>query len=348
MIDIEFLIVGNGLAGTLLAFEMLDRGLDFKILVAEDKSKASLVAAGIFNPLVFKRMTKSWMADELLPVMKKRYVELEGRLNVSFFVEKNILKPLSNQEMHLWKERKLNGEFKKYIHSVESERIYDLLKETAGYGIVTHSGYMKLPVFLNAAENYFRKKRLIVDGSFPFHKYNPENIFVEIGSFKFHNIIFCEGYHVTRNHFFNFLPLKPVKGELLEIYAPELPEDFILNKRVFVLPIGNQIFKVGSTYEWDDLTEKPTSDGKESIIKRLAELITTNYKVVNHVAGIRPTVSDRRPVLGFHPRWNHLSVFNGLGTKGVMLAPYFANEMIQLLINKKSGINQEVQLERFI
>ncbi len=347
MTNIEFLIVGNGLAGTLLAFEMLYHGLDFRVLVSHDKSRASLVAAGMFNPLVFKRMTKSWMADEILPVMKKRYNELEDKLNEKFLFEKDILKPLSSQEKQLWKQRFLDNEFSEYIRSVESDRKFANVKEAGGYGVVTRSGFLKLSVFLNVAEKFFRQGNFIIDGSFPFEKYNPESKVFQFEKYNFNKIIFCEGYHVTRNYFFNFLPLKPVKGEVLEIYAPELSEEYILNKKVFVLPTGNQRFKVGSTYEWEDLSEIPTTEGKESIINRLNELISADYKVVNHVAGIRPTVSDRRPILGVHPNWDQLYIFNGLGTKGVMLGPYFAHQMIKMLTEKNYCVEREAQIERF-
>ena len=134
----------------------------------------------------------------------------------------------------------------------------------------------------------------------------------------------------------------------MEIVAPELSEDYILNKKVFVLPTGNQRFKVGSTYEWENLSEMPTSEGKESIINRLNNLISVDYKVVNHVAGIRPTVSDRRPILGKHPDWDQLYVFNGLGTKGVMLGPYFACKMVNALTIKNYFLPEEVQIDRFL
>lgn len=348
MINIEFLIVGNGLAGTLLAFEMLDHGLDFKILVSKDKSRASLVAAGMFNPLVFKRMTKSWMADELLPFMKKRFIELEDRLNEKFFFEKDILKPLSEQEILLWKDRGQDTGFSKYIQTVDSNRKFANVKDAAGFGIVSHSGYLNLPVFLNAAERFFRNGDFIIDKRFPFEKYNSKSRLIQFEPYGFSKIIFCEGYHVTRNYFFNFLPLRPVKGEVLEINAPELSEDYILNKKVFVLPIGNRIFKVGSTYEWEDLSETPTINGKELILTRLNELISADYEVLNHVAGIRPTVSDRRPILGRHPVWEQLYIFNGLGTKGVMLGPYFASEMTKVLTVRNYSLNGEVNIERFI
>ena len=348
MINVEFLIVGNGLAGTLLAFEMLDHKLDFKILVSKEISKASLIAAGMFNPLVFKRMTKSWMADELIPVMKCRYSELERRLNKEFIFEKELIKPLSAQELPLWIERSNDIEFARYIKSIDKVKKYACLKDAYGYGVVSNSGYVDMPIFLEAAEMYLNERNFIINGVFPFSKYDPLKKDLEIGQYKFSKIIFCEGYHVTRNYFFNFLPLKPVKGEVLEIHSPVISEDYILNKKVFVLPIGNQTFKVGSTYEWEDLSEMPTSDGKESILTRLDELISADFDIVKHVAGIRPTVSDRRPVLGKHPGKNQLFIFNGLGTKGVMLGPYFAREMLRILTEKDYETLSDVQIERFL
>ena len=139
-----------------------------------------------------------------------------------------------------------------------------------------------------------------------------------------------------------------MKGEILTIHAPGLTEDFILNKKVFVLPVGNHRFKVGSTYDWEDLTEQPTELGKRSIVERLERLINVDYTTENHQAGIRPTMIDRRPVIGFHPVYKNLAVFNGLGTKGVMLAPYFAKEMLIKLTNKNYSVHKEVDINRFL
>ncbi|MCA1759666.1 MAG: FAD-dependent oxidoreductase, partial [Bacteroidales bacterium] len=125
-------------------------------------------------------------------------------------------------------------------------------------------------------------------------------------------------------------------------------ENYILNKQIFVLPVGNQRFKIGSTYDWQDLSEQPTEMGKQSIIERFEKLVTVEYSLEQHWAGIRPAVSDRRPVLGVHPKYRNLFVFNGLGTKGVMLAPYFAKEMVNRLIIENYMLNFEVDLQRFL
>jgi glycine oxidase len=141
--------------------------------------------------------------------------------------------------------------------------------------------------------------------------------------------------------------MNPTKGEVLLIHAPDLSEEFILNKRVFVLPVGDHRFKVGSTYDWKDLSEMVTENGKASIVERLNNLISVEYTIVEHHAGIRPTVSDRRPILGIHPEFKNISIFNGLGTKGVMLAPYFAKEMLNVLTTPGFLTLKEVRLARF-
>lgn len=345
---VEFFIVGHGLAGTMLAFEMWKNNIEFRIIASPVKSRASMVAAGMINPLVFKRLTKSWMADTLLPVMKEKYREMENWLQTEFFFEKDILKPLSEQEMQLWLERSKMQEFSSFIYSVENACEIKELHEAFGYGKVKGSGYVNLTTFLHSAEVFFRKHHLIIDKTFSAEDVQPGAESYSIENVSASKLVFCEGYHITKNPWFGFVPLKPVKGEVLLISAPELSEEFILNKKVFVLPVGDQQFKVGSTYDWDDLTEQSTRRGRDSIINRLENLISVKYSIENQWAGIRPTISDRRPVLGFHPENKNLAVFNGLGTKGVMLAPYFAQQMLRLLTNKNYCVENEADVNRFI
>lgn len=345
---VEFLVVGNGLAGTMLAFEMLERNISFRLVSSPKKSRASDVAAGMFNPLVFKRMTKSWLADELLPVMKEKYRKLERLLGERFFFEKPILKPLSEQEKQLWIERKADVLFEKYISSIEDESPVKLLNSAAGYGIVEGSGFVNLKLFLELSDDYFRQKGLVIQSDVDPANLKPDAKTFDVKSVSAEKIVFCEGAHMQHNPLFSFVKLVPTKGEVLQIYAPDLSENFILNKLVFVLPVGNHRFRTGSTYEWMDLTELPTEKGRQSIVERLDRLITADFSVEQQWAGIRPAISDRRPVLGIHPRYRNISVFNGLGTKGVMLAPYFAGEMLKVLKSDGYVLNNEVDIARFL
>ncbi|HBA65740.1 MAG TPA: FAD-dependent oxidoreductase, partial [Methylococcaceae bacterium] len=56
--DIDFLIVGQGLAGSLLAFELIQRNA--QVMVVDDgRENASEVAAGLINPVTGIRLVKS-------------------------------------------------------------------------------------------------------------------------------------------------------------------------------------------------------------------------------------------------------------------------------------------------
>lgn len=345
MKKLEYFIIGQGLAGTILAFEMLKNGIDFRIISSPQKSKASLVAAGMVNPLVFKRLTKSWMVDELLPEMIETYRQLEEKLEESFYFEKKILKPLSEPEKELWLERKKNPEFSNYIGEISDEAPIELLKDSSAFAQVKGAGYLNLKHFLMTAENYFRKFDLIIDSEF--QEIEPNKTTYQQNGFSADKLVFCEGFHLKKNPLFDFVKLNPEKGEVLQICAPELSEEFILNKKAFVLPIGNHRFKVGSTYEWKDLSEKTTGKGKVSILERLDNLILADYKIEQHWAGVRPTVIDRRPILGVHPENRNIFIFNGLGTKGVMLAPYFTSGITNFIKDKNYSLSPEVDVQRF-
>ena len=348
MSNVEFVIVGQGLAGTMLAFEMLEQNLSFKIISSPTKSKASLVAAGMINPLVFKRLTKSWMVDDLLPVLEERYQTLETELKQRFYFRKQILKPLSEQEMLLWQSKMILPEFQKYIHKVSVGKVSKNMVDAFGYGIVDGSGYLDLAVFLEAAANYFLQQGLLIEADLHGKIYDNPELGFAINELHANKLIFCEGYHLKNNPLFDFVKMNPAKGEVLLIHSPNLPEEFILNKQVFVLPVGNHRFKVGSTYEWEDLDETPTEKGKASIVQRLDNLISVDYEIEQHWAGVRPTIADRRAVSGKHPVHPNIYAFNGLGTKGVMLAPYLAKEMCRFLTDEKYILSQEINLARFL
>lgn len=344
----KFLIVGQGLAGTMLAFKLLEARVDFKIASTPTKSKASLVAAGMVNPLVFKRMTKSWMVDELLPQMQNTYRKLEEKLGEVFYFEKEILKPLSEQEKELWQQRKQQNNFSSYVGEIETQAPIDFLTESAAYATVKGAGYLNLAHFLQCAELFFRERNLLIEKEFEIGENPAIASEVQFNNLHFEKVVFCQGAHLSHQSIWDFVKLNPVKGEVLQIYAPNLSEEFILNKQVFVLPVGNHRFKVGSTYEWKDLNESTTEAGKLSIIERLNRLISVDYKIENQWAGIRPTVIDRRPVLGQHPQHKNCFVFNGLGTKGVMLGPYFAQVMVQFLTLETYSLSHEINVQRFV
>jgi glycine oxidase len=163
---------------------------------------------------------------------------------------------------------------------------------------------------------------------------------------KYREIIFCEGYHGLENPWFNYLPLQATKGETLTITSNEITRNASLNRKCFVLPIERNEFKVGATYSWDNPTLNLTEEAKEELITQLQQLTTGNFEVIDQEAGVRPTVLDRRPLLGRHPIHTSLIIFNGLGTKGYLMAPLLAKELVDSLFNKKE-LDKEIHIQRY-
>jgi glycine oxidase len=208
------------------------------------------------------------------------------------------------------------------------------------------AGNLNVLEFLSQTRNILETRGNLLSEAFDFDalRYRDEISYKDLRSKR---IIFTEGYLIKNNPFFNYIPLKPAKGEVLTVKCErlELGSD-ILNKNMFVLPTANSTFKTGATYDWSDLNDSITEKGKKELQEKLDKLITTDREIVLQEAGVRPSVIDRRPVMGKHPQHSNILVFNGMGTKGVMLAPYFAKQLADHLL-KGTAINPEVDVQRF-
>ena len=164
---------------------------------------------------------------------------------------------------------------------------------------------------------------------------------------KAKNIVFAEGFGMHSNPFFNYLPLDGTKGELFIIKAPDLDLDVIINTSVFILPLGNHLFKVGATYNWKDKSNLPTEEGKLELLTRINEILDCDFEIIEHFAGVRPTVRDRKPLIGTHPIQERMHILNGLGTRGVMLAPAMAKALFEFIENQ-IPLDKEIDIKRFI
>jgi len=345
---IDFIIVGRGLAANVLAHTFYEHNISFKIIGSENLSNCSRVAAGIWNPVVFKRMTKSWLADEIIPFLNSFYSRCEQSTGTKLISHKTIIKPfVEEQEKKLWL-KKVNEELVGFIDEVIYESNIAELQNcnvTQQHGLVKQSGNLNVPGFLDASAVLFKEN--IIDEVFDHTQLQINNQTVSYKNIAATNIIFCEGYLVKNNPFFNWIPLKPAKGETLEISAPTLNlKDHIFNKNGFFMRLPNDNFKVGATYEWIDLSEEPSQKGLTELKEKLGQMINCDYQIARHQAGVRPSSVDRRPIIGAHPHHKNLFIFNGLGTKGVMLAPFLAKKFVNFYLQKEKLL-ADIDASRF-
>ncbi|MFT4600113.1 MAG: glycine oxidase [Arenicella sp.] len=330
----SFTIYGWGLAGATLSWELHKRNVPFKV-VYKVGNNSSRVAAGLVNPVVFKRLTKSWKADDLLPFAKDFYEEKERLLNVTLLSHKPICRIFASiEEQNSWASLYGDDRFTKYISKV-SELGNKQIESPFHVGEVSSIGHLKVSLFLDESKKYLESKGcdFILKEK---HKETEDEL-----------SIYCEGSDVVSNPYFGYLPMKPTHGDTLTIRAKGLGLDKIVNKNMYMLPLGDDLYNIGSTYNWEMKTPTPTEEGKNELLERLKAFTNFDFEIVKHEAGLRPTVSDRRPLLGQHPEKKNKYVFNGLGTKGVMIAPYFANHLCEHLL-KGEEIDKEVSIERHL
>lgn len=328
-------IVGFGLAGAVMAWQLYFKGRSFKIYDSTE-NHSTRTAAGLVNPIVFKRLTKSWMADHLLPYASEFYNKIEEHLDQQLLSNRSIVRIFSGiEEQNNWSLKCGDERFKPYMEEITDFDIKGI-DSPFGAGKVNTIGNLNTKKFLDDSKAFFLKKGIqFVNNKFDYYEIDEKKTF-----------IFCEGYEIKDNFFFNYLPMKPTQGETLTIKTEELYFEDILNKNMFVLPLGDNLYKVGATYNWE-IQDTELLIGKQELKDKLAHFSNFEYEIVNHESGIRPTVSDRRPLIGCHPEHDNMYVFNGLGTKGVMIAPYFSAQLIDLIIDG-SPINSEVNIERYL
>lgn len=321
----------------MLALTLTGCGHHVHVIDKAERSACSKVAAGIWNPVVFKRLTKSWLIDDLLPVMMRFYREQEQRLNCNFITERSILKFFTEeQEVNLWK-RKAAGEMKDFLDAkIHNERYEAGIRQTAqGYAKVMQAGNLDVKRFLGETRKFLLATDSYSDEVFD-HSLLQTGDVIRYKDLEAPRIVFAEGHLISSNPFFSFVRMKPAKGETLTIEAGLDPEKKdILSKNLFLLPLGESRYKLGATYEWEDLSDHPTKAARLDLETKFRQIAEIPYEVVGHEAGVRPSVIDRRPVLGAHPHHKNIYIFNGMGTKGVMLAPYFAEQMAGILFEGK-------------
>jgi glycine/D-amino acid oxidase-like deaminating enzyme len=244
--------------------------------------------------------------------------------------------PFSSQEKQTdWLAQSGEEKFVKYVKNFHGEGLYpSALHEAYGGMEVTRSGYLDIPVYLDAARNYFTKL-----GVFIRQQVQPEDIVLSADGVlwaedRFEKVIFCNGTAHSGNYYTDWLKFKPVKGEVLRIRIQSADFEHIINRNGFLLPVGNNEYKLGATYDNHFRDTLPSGKGREELVQKLVGLLRTPYEVTDHWAGVRPATHDRRPYIGRHPAHEQVLIFNGLGTKGVSLAPYFAAHFADVLADR--------------
>lgn len=347
MITTQVLIIGQGLAGSLLAWELWKHGVAFRVMDPGLPDTASKAAAGLFHPLVARKIKLANRIGELLPALRDSYKALEDLLEVKFLFEISSARLILPQTLPEWKVA-MNGGLSDYILKMFAAGNISGVKPLKAAAIVGHSGFVEVAGLIYAMARWLREKNMLIHNSLDYEliSLQPGRVFVN-GLIQAEQIVFCEGPGALQNPWFKDYGLFANKGEVIEIIAEDLEEQYIIRDEVFILPLGQHRFRVGATYSHQSLDYEPTEEGQGELREKLDRILQVPYEVVDHWAGVRPVAKDRLPILGFHPLHPQLAIFNGLGSKGVIQAPYWASQMRKLLTEDTFVLPKEVLVDRF-
>lgn len=342
---IDFIIVGNGLAG--ISFAEIALQNNKSIVVFDDDSQpSSKIAGGLYNPVVLKRFSEVWKAKEQLEIAFPLYNNIENKLDIIFDYKIPIYRRLSSiEEQNNWFHAADKPNLSPFLSPLLIKEELSYVSSPFGFGEVLKTGYLDVATLIKDYSDYLKNANCYVSERFDYDKIEFHDNHIRYKDIIAKHIIFAEGFGIHANPFFNNLPLDGTKGELLIIKAPDLKLNVVVKSNIFILPLGNDLYKVGATYDWKDKSNTPTLEGKNELVENLKDLISCEFEIVNHFAGVRPTVRDRRPLVGSHYLHKNLHVLNGLGTRGVMLGPYLAQQLFNAIV-ENSPLENEININR--
>lgn len=331
----DVLLIGHGIAGAVLAATLEARGLSVHVIDRKRAGNASLAAVGLVNPIVLRRDVPSWRAAELLPLAEQFYQRSAAGLWHPTEVVKVFPTP---NEAAQWQRALNDPASAPFIDAAPRADVDAALDVPHGYGTVHQAAWLDVPAFLAQ-----RQEQLTANGCFTGTEVDEAAIErfsdgVRIGDHRARWLVRCEGP-------FAAVPgLVQVKGEALLVRIPGLKLERAVHRGVFILPVGAELYRVGATFKWDEVWNGPTGQARHFLLDSLRRIIDRPVDVVEHVAGVRPTSKDRRPIMGITgPRE---VVLNGLGSRGVLLAPWCATHLIDHLF-EGAPLDPEVDVARF-
>ncbi|TPN87178.1 NAD(P)/FAD-dependent oxidoreductase [Aquimarina algicola] len=343
---LDYIIVGLGLSGLAFVDKIANENKSY--VVFEDfTQKSSRVAGGLCNPLVLKRFTVAWQANEQMKIAVPFYQKIQNKIGKDVVLDLPILRRFNSvEEQNTWFEACDKPILNDFLYPELIRNSNEALDIPFHYGRVKHTRKIDLAILLSSYLEDLDQKGNLIKDSFEHDKLLHHNECVEYKNIKAKHIVFCEGFGVHKNPFFNYLPIYGNKGEYIIIKSERLQLKEILKSSVFIIPVADDLYKVGATYNNKDISDNPTNSAKEELVNKLKKVIKVPFEVVDQVSGIRPAVKDRRPILGTHPSYKNIHILNGMGSRGILAAPVMARALYNH-IEKKYQLPVEVSLHRF-
>jgi glycine/D-amino acid oxidase-like deaminating enzyme len=342
----ELLIIGQGLAGTWLSWWLHQAGISFKIMDQPDPNGASVRAAGLINPVTGRRLVTTWMIDELMPFATKAYQEIGVFLDETVIEETSVIDFFPSVQM-LQAFQKRYEEDPAYLQPGEDREKYaEWFRYDLGWGVIHPCWLVNVEKLMTGWRRWLKNNNYLIESVFELPGLHTTSTGVEYAGIHARYIVFCDGKSSAQNHYFEKLPFALNKGEGLIVEIKGLPARELYKKGMSLVPYRENVFWLGSSYEWAFDSELPSKNFRKNATGWLEYNLKLPYKILEHFAAVRPATLERRPFVGFHPLYPQIGILNGLGTKGCSLAPYFAKQLVDKLIGA-GQINPLADVSRF-
>lgn len=348
---VDFLIVGQGIAGSILAWRLLERNYRVLIIYQANNPGCSPIAAGIFNPVAGKRFAKVWNVEAVLPEAIKLYRDLECFFEKSLFHAREIIRLYQSEEQKLMIERRRRDPaYGPFVGDDQAPDTYgSLLKDSSGSFKMSNGGVVEIPALLSLLREFFQAKKCLRDDSFNYSDLKLHADHVTWKEIRAQKVIFCEGYRAVNNPWFSWLPFQLTKGEILSIATPYAKKlaGTLVSKSHWIVPQDDHVIKIGATYDRKNLDGAPTQEGLKILVDAYKDTVYDSHPlcVIKHEASIRPGTWDAKPFIGVHPLYEQLAIFNGFGSKGSLLVPYCSAHLVNFFA-RLTNLNAELDSSR--
>jgi len=330
---VDYLIIGQGICGTMLSWNLIRAG---KKVMVVDESKpytASKVASGVINPVTGRRIVRTWEIDTIMPFAVAAYQQLEKELGISLIRQCNILDFHPTPQMMLAFQERLPEETTYLRVPEHSEQFNQYFNFDFGVGEINPCWLIDLHSLIDKWRAELQSANALLEQHFDWKDCTISETGVSYGGMEAAAIICCEGAAGFQNTYFHLLPYAPNKGQAIIAEINNLPTTHIYKQGINLVPWKDDCWWIGSTYEWNFTDTNPSADFRQKVEAQLQHWLKLPYTIVDHIASERPANMERRPFAGMHPVHTRIGLFNGMGTKGCSLAPYFAAQFTNSLVS---------------
>ena len=333
----EFLIVGQGLAGTALAWRLLERGRSFLIVDRDEPVTCSKVAAGLVTPITGMRLNLNWNYGVLHPEAVRFYRDKERRLGRKFYFPRPLVRLLKDErEAGLWERRRHEERLMRYVNPFPREPLVDegRVENCLGGFQQRHAGFLDAEPFLAASRGYFQALASWQHGEVKEEDLDLDGTGVAWNGGHFNTVVFCQGWEASRSRWFSWLPFEPARGTILTLRGDMGAGRSIINRGCWAVPRRDGVIRAGSSFELRfDRPDEAGPESLEALLTRLRLMLKAGFDVTACQTAVRPIIKKCKAAVGRHPSQPKVALLNGLGSKGVLRAPYMARRLVEHLLD---------------